>query len=144
MRLGALAVAAGAGALLVLSAVVVIRAVRKRQRTQYWLARFVAMTVVAGVGLLGGPHWHFSARAFSDAKAEYQAALARFRNGGDWERPAHVRCGLPRIPHRLALAFAPSRSIKKESAAIGEHTKKRSRASSRRHTSVRPPLWLAV
>jgi formylglycine-generating enzyme required for sulfatase activity len=89
MSLGALAVALGAGALLVLLAVVVIRAVRQWRRPQYSLARLVVMTMVAGVGLLGGLHWHFSARALSDAKAEYQAALAYYKDYSWAEKPAH-------------------------------------------------------
>jgi len=89
MRLGALAVAVGAGALLVLLAVVVIRAIRQRRRPQYSLARLLAMTLAAGVGLLGGLHWHFSAKGFAEAQAEYQGALARYNEADDDEKPAH-------------------------------------------------------
>jgi formylglycine-generating enzyme required for sulfatase activity len=87
--IGKAVLAAGVGVLLVLLGTVVIRAVRQRRRPQYSLARFVAIIVAAGVGLLGGLHWHFSPRAFSDAKSEYQAARARFKDAGDWEKPAH-------------------------------------------------------
>ena len=69
---------AGAGALLVLLGAVVIRAIRRRQRPQYSLAYLVVMVLVAGVGVLGGTHWWHSARALLEAKAEYQAALARY------------------------------------------------------------------
>jgi formylglycine-generating enzyme required for sulfatase activity len=89
MRLGALAVAVGAGALLVLLAVVVIRAIRQRRRPQYSLARFLVMTIAASVGLLGGLHWRFSARALSDAKVEHQAALPRYEAADSDEKPAH-------------------------------------------------------
>jgi formylglycine-generating enzyme required for sulfatase activity len=47
------------------------------------------MTVAAGIGLLGGLHWYFSARAFAQAQGEYEAALARFKSSYDWEKPAH-------------------------------------------------------
>jgi formylglycine-generating enzyme required for sulfatase activity len=81
--------AVGLGALLVLLGTVVIRAIRKRQRFQYSLARFMVITVVAGVALLGGLHWHFSAKGLADAKTEYEAAMARFKDSYDWEKPAH-------------------------------------------------------
>jgi len=53
------------------------------------LARFVAMIVAAGVGLGGGMHWRESARALSQAKAEYQAALVRYWDADEGEKPAH-------------------------------------------------------
>jgi len=53
------------------------------------LAWFLAMTVAAGVGLLGGLHWYFSARAFAQAQREYQAVLASLRSSFHSERPAH-------------------------------------------------------
>jgi formylglycine-generating enzyme required for sulfatase activity len=81
--------AVGLGALLVLLGTVVIRAIRKKRRPQYSLGRLVVMAMVAGVGLLGGLHWHFSAKAFSDAKAEYQAASSRFKDSYETEKPAH-------------------------------------------------------
>jgi formylglycine-generating enzyme required for sulfatase activity len=86
---GQAVLAVGVGVLLVLLGTVVIRAVRQRRRPQYSLARFVAMIVAAGVGVLGGTHWWHSARAFSEAKAEYQGALGRFKDSYDWEKPAH-------------------------------------------------------
>ena len=86
---GQAVLAAGAGVLLVLLGTVVIRAVRQRRRPQYSLGRFVVMTMVAGVGVLGGMHWWHSARALSNAKAEYQAASARFKDSYETEKPAH-------------------------------------------------------
>jgi formylglycine-generating enzyme required for sulfatase activity len=86
---GRAALAVGAGVLLVLLGTVVVRAIRRRGRPQYSLARFVAMIVVAGVGVLGGTHWWESARILAEAKAEYQAAWARFKKSYDWEKPAH-------------------------------------------------------
>jgi formylglycine-generating enzyme required for sulfatase activity len=49
----------------------------------------MVMTIVAGVALLGGLHWHFSARAFSEAKAEHEAAWARYKDSYGMEKPAH-------------------------------------------------------
>jgi len=87
--IGQAVLAAGGGALLVFLAVIAMRAIRQRRRPQYSLACFVAMIVVAGVGVLGGTHWRESARVFSDAKAEYRAALARYREADRLEKPAH-------------------------------------------------------
>ncbi|MCY3017734.1 MAG: formylglycine-generating enzyme family protein [Planctomycetota bacterium] len=81
--------AAGVGVLLVLIGTVIIRAIRQRHRPQYSLARFMAMTVAAGVGLLGGMHWWFSTKALAQAQSEYKAALARYQSSYDWEKPAH-------------------------------------------------------
>jgi formylglycine-generating enzyme required for sulfatase activity len=79
----------GGGLLVLLLSVVLLRTVRQRQRPQYSLARFLTMTVAAGVGLLGGLHWWYSARELAVAEAEYQAALARFTAASDTEMPAH-------------------------------------------------------
>jgi formylglycine-generating enzyme required for sulfatase activity len=86
---GRAVLAVGVGVLLVLLGTVVIRAIRKRRRPQYSLARFVAMIVVAGVGVLGGTHWWKSAGDLAQAQSEYQAAWARSKNSYDWEKPAH-------------------------------------------------------
>jgi formylglycine-generating enzyme required for sulfatase activity len=86
---GAVVMGVGGGVLLSLLSAVLIRAIRKRQRPQYSLAWFLAMTVAAGVGLMGGLHWHFSARAFAQAQSEYEAALARFKSSYEYEKPAH-------------------------------------------------------
>jgi formylglycine-generating enzyme required for sulfatase activity len=48
------------------------------------------MIVVAGVAVLGGTQWWHSTRALEEAKAEYQAALARFKESYEWEMPAHA------------------------------------------------------
>ncbi|MCY3021712.1 MAG: formylglycine-generating enzyme family protein [Planctomycetota bacterium] len=81
--------AAAIGALLVLIATIIIRAIRKRHRPQYSLARFMAMTVVAGVAVMGGMHWWFSTKALALAQTEYKAALARYQSSYDGEKPAH-------------------------------------------------------
>jgi formylglycine-generating enzyme required for sulfatase activity len=86
---GQVALAVGGGTLLVLLGLVAIRAIWKRRRPQFSLAYLLAMTVVAGVGLLGGLHWYFSAGGRAKAQAEYQAAEARFNASYDDEKPAH-------------------------------------------------------
>jgi formylglycine-generating enzyme required for sulfatase activity len=86
---GQVVLAVGGGVLLVLLSVVLVHAIRKRRRPQYSLAWFLATTVAAGIGLLGGLHWYFSARAFAQAQSEYEAALARFKSSYEYEKPAH-------------------------------------------------------
>ncbi|MCY3023293.1 MAG: formylglycine-generating enzyme family protein [Planctomycetota bacterium] len=81
--------AVGIGVLLVLIGTVIIRAIRQRHRPQYSLARFIVMTVAAGVGVMGGMHWWFSTRALAQAQAEYTAADFRYGNANDTEKPAH-------------------------------------------------------
>ena len=49
----------------------------------------MAMTFAAGVALLGGLHWHFSAKGLAEAKAENQMASARFKDSYETEKPAH-------------------------------------------------------
>jgi formylglycine-generating enzyme required for sulfatase activity len=79
----------GGGAFLILLGVVLVRAIRKRQRPQYSLAWFLAMTVAAGIGLLGGLHWHYSVRALAEVQTAYEAALGRFMSKYGYEKPAH-------------------------------------------------------
>jgi len=86
---GQAVLAAGGSVLLVFLAVIAIRAVRQRRRPQYSLARFVAMIVAAGVGVLGGTHWQETARSLKEARAEYQKLMARSKNAYYWEKPAH-------------------------------------------------------
>jgi len=87
--IGQFAVAASISVLLVMVAVIILRAIRKKQRPQYSLARLLAMTFAAGAALLGGLHWHFSAKGFAEAQSEYQGAQARFKDADDSEKPAH-------------------------------------------------------
>jgi formylglycine-generating enzyme required for sulfatase activity len=86
---GQAALAVGVGILLVLIATVIIRAIREHHRPQYSLARFMAMTLAASVGVLGGMHWWHSAKPLAQAQAEHAAALARYKSSYDWEKPAH-------------------------------------------------------
>jgi formylglycine-generating enzyme required for sulfatase activity len=87
--IGQFTFASSGGVLLVLLGTIVIQAIRKRRRPQYSLARLLVLTLVAGVALLGGLHWHFSAKALPEARAEYQRAAVRFKDAADWEKPAH-------------------------------------------------------
>jgi formylglycine-generating enzyme required for sulfatase activity len=82
-------IAVSGGLLLVLLGVVVVKAIRQRRRPQYSLARFLVMVIAASVAVLSGAHWWQSAQALKKANAEYQAALARFKDANDWEKPAH-------------------------------------------------------
>jgi formylglycine-generating enzyme required for sulfatase activity len=75
--------------LLVLVGVVVVTAIRQRRRPQYSLARFLVMVIAASVAVLSSAHWWQSAQALEKANAEYQAALGRFKDAYDWEKPAH-------------------------------------------------------
>jgi formylglycine-generating enzyme required for sulfatase activity len=47
------------------------------------------MILAAGIGVLGGMHWRYSAKGFAEAKAEYQTASARFKDSYETETPAH-------------------------------------------------------
>ena len=81
--------AVGVGVLLVLIGTVIIRAIRQRHRPQYSLARFLVMSLAAGVAVVGGMHWRHSTRTLAQAQAEHTAALARFRDSANCEKPAH-------------------------------------------------------
>jgi formylglycine-generating enzyme required for sulfatase activity len=89
--LGQIVLAFSLGALSALLVVIVARAVRERHRPQFSLGFFVFMIMVAGVGVLGGTHWWYSAQKLSQTPEEYQAALtalALYEKGGP-EKPAH-------------------------------------------------------
>jgi len=81
--------AVGSGVLLVLLAFMVTKAIRKRQRPKFSLLRLVAMTLMAGVALMGGLHWRQSVRSLENAQEEYPAAQERFRHADSNEKPAH-------------------------------------------------------
>ncbi|MGD0094765.1 MAG: formylglycine-generating enzyme family protein [Planctomycetota bacterium] len=87
--LGKAVLAAGGGILLVLICTAILRTIRKKTRFQYSLRRFMAMIFALSLAVLGGMHWWFSAKALSQAQAEYSAALARFKEAEDSEKPAH-------------------------------------------------------
>jgi len=92
---GQVLLAVSSGLLLVLLALVVIKAIRKRQRPKYSLLRLLAITVVAGGCVLSGLHWRKSERDLDRARSEYAAAQKRFRIADDYdgafhnEKPAH-------------------------------------------------------
>jgi hypothetical protein len=73
---GQIILAVGGVVLLVLVGVVVVGAIRRRQRPQFSLRYFLAATMVAAVGLLGGVQWFCAVRA----KAEYAAARTQRRH----------------------------------------------------------------
>ena len=76
-------------ALLVMLAVVIARAVRKKRRPQLSLGLLLLMTVAAGGCVLSGLHWHRSVRKLEEARIEYQAAKARFDSAEQlFEKPA--------------------------------------------------------
>jgi len=79
----------GTGALLVLVGVVVVRAIRRRRPPQFSLAYLILMVLVAGIGVLGGTRWWEAARGLAEARTDYQAALARYKDAGQSEKPAH-------------------------------------------------------
>ena len=87
--LGKAVLAASIGALLVMIAVIIIRAVRERHPPQYSLRRFIVMILVMGCGVMGGMHWYTYADKLAKEKAEYPAAVARYNQANDWEKPAH-------------------------------------------------------
>ena len=78
-----------AGALLVMLAFVVIRAVRKKQRPQLSLGRLLLVTVAAGGCVLSGMHWHHSVQMLEKANTEYAGAKARYNAANKNEKPAH-------------------------------------------------------
>jgi len=47
------------------------------------------LAVSLGAGLLGGLHWRYSEKGLSTAKVKYEAALARFKDSDENEKPAH-------------------------------------------------------
>ena len=77
------------GALLVMLAFVVIRAVRKKRRPQLSLGRLLLVTVAAGGCVLSGMHWHHSVQMLEKANTEYAGAKARYNAANKNEKPAH-------------------------------------------------------
>jgi hypothetical protein len=87
--IGQALVAASVAILLVMLAVVVIRAIRKRHRPRYSLARFIVMILVLGAGVGGGTQWYDWAKRLAQARAEYTAAAERCRLTYGTESPSH-------------------------------------------------------
>lgn len=81
--------AVSGGVLLVLLFGIIAQAIRKRQRPKYSLLWLLAMTVVAGLAVLGGVNWKKSSWELESARAEQEAAKARFILASSSEKPAH-------------------------------------------------------
>jgi len=86
--LGLLALTLSTGVLVVLLGSVVMLAVRRKRRPQMSLARLLVLGFVAGVGLLGGLHRHYSEKKLVAGRAEYEAAVFRFKQVDASEIPA--------------------------------------------------------
>ena len=89
IELGIVLLALSACVLLVLAGSVAVRAIRKRQRPKFSLARLLAMTILAGIAVLSALHWRQNVRALADARIEFQAAKAHFDAARPGEKPAH-------------------------------------------------------
>jgi formylglycine-generating enzyme required for sulfatase activity len=86
--LGCAVLASGAGVLLILLGVLVLRALRRRARpSRTW---FLALVLTAEVAAFGGLHVWLAARGLAQAHGEHEAAMARYRDAADDEVPAHV------------------------------------------------------
>ena len=86
---GQVLLSASGTALLVMLVVVIVRAVRKKQRPKFSLLWLLAMTVAAGGAVLSGVHWRQFSHGLEAAKIEYTAAQVRYRAANDIEKPAH-------------------------------------------------------
>jgi len=87
---GVALLAVGGAILLVLIGFAILLAIREKRRFQYSLRRFMAMMLAASLCVLGGMHWWHSQRTLQEARAEYNAAMARFKDANDDEKPAHL------------------------------------------------------
>lgn len=87
--LGQSLLAASAGALAVMLAAMGILAVKQRQRPKFSLAKWMAMTLLAGVGVLSYAHWRHSEELWYAAQDAYRVELGRFIAASDNEKPAH-------------------------------------------------------
>jgi formylglycine-generating enzyme required for sulfatase activity len=79
-----------AGLLIFLLGSVIVQAVLKRQRPRYSLSRWLVMTVLAGMGVIGTMHWQYSSRVLEREVAEYPGSVQRFEDSEDAEKPAHT------------------------------------------------------
>ena len=76
--------------LLVMLMVIVVQAIRKRQRPKFSLLWLLAMTAVAGVAVLSYVHWRQTERELNTSRLEYDAAQRRYEfSNPDAENPAH-------------------------------------------------------
>jgi formylglycine-generating enzyme required for sulfatase activity len=81
--------AVSAGALLVMLAIVVIRASRQKRRPQMSLGLLLLITLAAGGCVLSGLHWQQWAQENAAARLELTAAKARYDSADRTEKPAH-------------------------------------------------------
>ncbi len=87
--IGKACLAASGTALLVMLLVVACRAIRNRRGPQLSLGRLTLITLVTGGCVLSGLHWRHSARALETCRMEFNAAMTRYKNAWDDEKPAH-------------------------------------------------------
>ncbi len=66
------------------------RAWRLKRRPQMSLRAFIGMIFALSVSVLGGVDWHQGVKAKTAARIEYDAAIARFKEADDREKPAHA------------------------------------------------------
>ena len=86
---GQILLAVSGVALLVMLVIVIVQAVRKKQRPKFSLLWLLAMTVAAGGAVLSGVHWRESAKELEAARLDFIAAKARFDAAGSEEKPGH-------------------------------------------------------
>jgi formylglycine-generating enzyme required for sulfatase activity len=89
IELGETALVVSASVLLVLLSFIFARAIREKHRPQVSLACLLLIAVVAGAGLLGGLHWRYSLLKLDHERIEYAAAVVRYKQAEESEKPAH-------------------------------------------------------
>ena len=87
---GQILLAVSAGAMLVLLAYVIIKAVRMRQRPRFSLLFLLVVTVLAGCCLLSCLHWRRVETEMRTAEREYVIMSARYLIACDVERQVHA------------------------------------------------------
>jgi formylglycine-generating enzyme required for sulfatase activity len=75
--------------LLIMFAVVLVRAKQEKRRPQVSLGLLTLATFAAGGCVLSGMHWRHSVKEFEAARADYAVAKARYANANRIEKPAH-------------------------------------------------------
>ncbi len=66
------------------------RAWRLKRRPQMSLRFFMALILALSLCSWGGVNWHQGLEVKRAAQSEYGAAVSRFKQAGDWEKPAHA------------------------------------------------------
>ncbi len=88
--IGQALLAFGSGLLLELLGTVFFLAARTRQRPKISLARLLAVTVSAGLAVMGALHWRQSLQDWPKALEEFKAAESRHAVAVENEKPAHA------------------------------------------------------